>query len=280
MSPSKHNTVLNSVPFKYFEKTFIIVPVTINDSIQTNFILDTGIGITLISKSLCERLACKTNGSHTGKRMSGQEVTIPLSSIKSLAMASLHQVDPVVGVYDLEKLMPGADIGGFLSLKFFSTSAVSIDYKRQIVSIESAESLKQIKSDGSIVPIKLDTQGHSMGVLMSVVLPNGKIISAEVDTGSQALILDERFMKPLGISPTSKSVKKREGKDETGHTYTRYFSKLAKGIHLPGAPQMAVAPMEVMFQKIIYEGLVGHYFLKQFTVTYNFPESQMVFRKP
>ena len=115
---------------------------------------------------------------------------------------------------------------------------------------------------------------------MPVVLPNGQTVSAEVDTGSQALILDERFMKPLGISPKSSTVKRRDGKDETGHSYARYFSKLDKGVHLPGAPQMVVAPMEVMFQKIIYEGLVGHYFLEHFRVTYNLPEAQMIFRKP
>lgn len=276
----KGSTVSSSVPFEYFEKTFIVVPVTIDDSIQTKFILDTGIGINLISKSLCEKLACKVSGSHTGKRMSGQEVTIPMSSVPALSVASLRQTDVPVGVFDIEKLLPDAHIGGFLSLGIFTSSAFSIDYRRQVLSIESADSLKQIKAGGTTVPIKLDIQGASVGVFMPVVLPNGQTVSAEVDTGSQALILDERFMKPLDISAKSPNVRKRHGKDETGHAHTRYFSKLDKGIHLPGAPQMVVAPMEVMFQKIIYEGLVGHYFLEPFTVTYNLPESQMVFRKP
>jgi Aspartyl protease len=53
------------IPFSYIEKSFMVVPIKINDSVTKNFILDTGIGLNLISKSLCEKIGCKINGSHT-----------------------------------------------------------------------------------------------------------------------------------------------------------------------------------------------------------------------
>ena len=34
-----------------------------------------------------------------------------------------------------------------------------------------------------------------------------------------------------------------------------------------------------MFQKIIYDGLVGHSFFRNFNVTYNLPEAEMIFSK-
>jgi hypothetical protein len=75
-------------------------------------------------------------------------------------------------------------------------------------------------------------------------------------------------------------VKHKQGKDETGHLFDRYFTKLKGPVQLPGYPNMNVASINVMFQKIIYDGLVGQYFLRQFVITYNQENSEMIFRKP
>lgn len=80
----KANT--NQVEFSYFEKDFLVVKVIINGSIEGNFILDTGIGITLISKAMCQKINCVVKGEHVGKRMSGQEVKIPLSTVESIEL--------------------------------------------------------------------------------------------------------------------------------------------------------------------------------------------------
>ncbi len=46
---------------------------------------------------------------------------------------------------------------------------------------------------------------------------------------------------------------------------------------LPAAEQMKMESPSVMFQKIIYDGLVGFYFLREFDVTYDLQNSQMIF---
>ncbi len=53
---------------------------------------------------------------------------------------------------------------------------------------------------------------------------NGDSARVEVDTGSSAMILDEKYMKSFAISPDDKNVKTVKGKDETGHPYVRYFA--------------------------------------------------------
>jgi len=115
---------------------------------------------------------------------------------------------------------------------------------------------------------------------MPLVLSNGDQVSVEVDTGSKALILNERFMAPLGILPSDARLRKREGKDETGYAFIRYFTQLPGRVQLLQNREFGVDGIDVMFQKIIYDGLVGHYFLSQFLVTYNLPSSELIFRIP
>jgi hypothetical protein len=270
---------MSEVPFRYVYDTFIVVPVLINGSIHRDFVLDTGIGLNLISKSICQEIGCKTEGQHIGKRMSGQEVTIPMTTIKSLSFGERKLNNVAVGVFDIESLMPKSNIGGFLSLGFFKDSPFTIDYEKRVIRFEDSGALKKIQSEGTRVSVQLDQQGESLGIIMPLVLPNGEKIAAEVDTGSQALILHERYMKPLQILSTDPSVKRKEGKDETGHSYSRFFTNLRGAIHLPNAPKMNSEAPEVMFQKIIYDGLVGHYFFKNFRVTYDLPNLEMIFRR-
>jgi hypothetical protein len=280
-SPRKTEPKMNhisSIPYQYTQKTFITLPVTVGDSVKAPFILDTGIGLNLVSKSICEKLNCKTRGTFTGKRMSGQEIKIPLSSVPALSITGLRVTDVPVGVLDMEELMPGAGIGGFLSLGFFRNQAFTIDYKQKVVVIETKESLSKIKTEGTITPIRLAKHDDALDVFLILVLPNAQNVSVEVDTGSQTLILDERFMAALGVSPSVAAVQRRDGQDETGHSYARYFTKIHGSVHLPQNPNIKSEAPEVMFQKIIYDGLVGHHFLSQFRVTYNLPESEMIFR--
>lgn len=275
----KGKTVMQ-IPFSYVKQSFIVVPVKINDTIAGKFILDTGIGVNLISKSLCEQLKCEIKSSYTGKRMSGQELTLPISEVKFLSFGNIQQTQVPVGVFDMEQLMPGADVDGFLSLDIFKDNAFTIDYKNKTITIETDSTLDKIKTAGVIVPIQIDHQGLSTTIHMPLILPNGKQILVEVDTGSQDLILDEKFMAALGIKVTDSGVRHKEGKDETGHTFNRYFTTLNRAVHLPNHPEMKVEFLNVMFQKIIYEGLVGHFFLREFTVTYNLKKSEIIFRKP
>jgi hypothetical protein len=268
------------LPFSYFSETFMVVPVRINGSLIQNFIFDTGIGVNLISKSVCEKLNCKVEGKFSGKRMSGQEIHTPMSSVAALSVAEHELKNVPVGVFDLEAMMPGSEIGGFLSLGFFKNLPYSVDYKKQTITFENSASLESIRSEGTRVPVQLDIQGPSLQIFMPLVLPDGRRISVEVDTGSQILILNDTFMKALGVAPDGPEVRRRDGKDETGNTFSRFFTSLKGKVHLFQSTDIGVEHPDVMFQKIIYDGLVGHDFLSRFRVTYDLPNSEMIFRSP
>ena len=53
------------------------VPVTVDGSVESRFVLDSGIGLTLLSASLADAVGCEPTGvTFSGRRMSGQEVEV------------------------------------------------------------------------------------------------------------------------------------------------------------------------------------------------------------
>jgi hypothetical protein len=106
------------------------------------------------------------------------------------------------------------------------------------------------------------------------------VITAEIDAGSDQLILNQALAATAGADLTRPDVRKVEGQDETGHAFARYFTALRGDLSLAAAPQIRQADPDVMFQEIIYDGLVGDRFLRNFIVTYDLPRPRMIFASP
>ena len=118
------------MPFEYLEH-FVAAPVTAGGR-ETRFVFDSGIGPTLLSEKLAAELGCvPTGASFTGRRMSGQRVTVPLATLDSLAVAGYRRDGLTVGVFDMSAFRGFDGIGGFLSLDFFRETPVTVDYGTQ-----------------------------------------------------------------------------------------------------------------------------------------------------
>jgi predicted aspartyl protease len=259
---------MQNVQFEYLQH-LVTLPVTAGDR-KTRFVLDSGIGLTLVSEALAAQISCEPTGTaFSGKRMSGQEVSVPLAALDSLAIGDYARTDLTVGVFDLG--IPGLDgIEGFLSLDHFRERAVTVDYASQTIAVGRPPS-------GVSVEVRVEQDGPSTTVYMPLELPNGRTVSVEVDMGSDALILDERFAAELEIDLGADDVRTVNGRDETGHDYTRHFTKLSGVVRVPTAPSLAQRDPEVMFQRIIYDGLAGHAFLRNFAVTFDVPNARLLF---
>jgi hypothetical protein len=243
-------------PFTYIAH-LVAVPVQVN-GVDASFVIDSGIGLTLLSRTIADRAGVTTNGAEfTGRRMSGQAVTTPLASLSSLSFDDLELRDHTVGVFDLDGLPDGID--GFLSLAYFAESPFTVDYVRSEVRLGSG--------DGTAVDIEVEVEGPAVTAFVPLTLPNGITVRVEVDMGSDCLILDERFARG--------ELRVVEGTDETGHNYVRRFGELSGRISV--APELFQDDPKVMFQKIRYDGLVGDDFLSRYTVTFDIPGSRMVF---
>ena len=257
----------------------VTVPVLVGGRKTSRFVLDTGIGLTLLSESLCAAIGCETNGStFTGRRMSGQEVTVPLADAPSLSIGGVTRRDHVVGIIELNGFPPelGA-VDGFLSLAFFEATPFTVDYTRGEVVVESAASADERARDGTAVAVRVARDGPAVDAFVQLDLPGGTTIEVEIDMGSDSLILDERLAAGVGVDLRRDDVRRVESSDETGQPYTRSFTRLDGAINATGAPSVAQPDPDVMFQRIIYDGLVGDAFLRRFTVTYDVPRERMIF---
>jgi Aspartyl protease len=260
---------MQRVPFDYLQH--LVTLAVSAGGLDTRFVFDSGIGLSLVSEPLAQQLACEPTGStFSGRRMSGQEVGVPLATLDSLAVGDYRRHALTVGVFDMSAF-PGFDgIEGFLSLDHFRETTVTVDYASKEITVGA-------RASGASVSVCVEQDGPSTAVFMPLELPHGRTVSVEVDMGSDALILDERFAGELRIDLGGAAVRTVHGRDETGQDYARHFTTLRGVVRVPTAPSLAQRDPDVMFQRIIYDGLVGHSFLRNFAVTYDLPNERLLF---
>jgi hypothetical protein len=269
------------VPTEKIGSHVIHLPVHVGESTTTRFILDTGIGLSIISNKLAARLGVVPSGEvYRGKRMSGQELTVPLAEMPALTVDSCRRENQVVGVFDMGLPPEMGFIEGILSPGIFRDVPFTICRQANRVVLEQADSTASRLRDAVVVPMQVEWNGPSVSLFVGLQLPNGREITTEVDTGSDDLILDARFMRDLNIPREGPGVEKREGTDETGHRYVRYKAQISGLVRLAQATDIARSDVTAIFQEIIYDGLLGDSFLREYDVTYDLANSRLLFAPP
>jgi len=256
-----------TVPLRQASGQFHTLPVTVSGE-QTTAILDTGIGLALVSGALCARVGCEIDGEFVGQRMSGQEVRVPLTRLASLEVGGVVQRDVTAAVIEIEGFFPEPHIEAFVGLPFFRDQPFTIDGPGSALVLESEASLAARAQEGRSLPIRLHQQGPALDTFVRLSLGDGQA-SAEVlmDTGSRTLILHPRYVELLGVD--LEDARRREGEDETGNPYERAYVTLDGPVAFEGAPELRRTGAEVMFQEIIYDGLIGTALLSEFAVTWD-----------
>ncbi len=264
------------LPFDYLAH-LVTVPVRVGAN-EVRFVLDSGIGLTLVSESLARRVRCEpTDSSFAGKRMSGQEISLPISRLPALAVGDHRKESFPVGVLDMGQMAGLDGVDGFLSLKFFTDLPFTVDYSTRSVVIEDDASLAAREREGAAVDVEVESCPASVCVYLPMELPDGNRISAEVDMGSDSLILDCRLAAGLGVDLEAPAVRKVEGTDETGNKFVRYFTSLVGTLRAAEAPAVSQDDPDVMFQDIIHDGLVGDAFLRRQPLTFDLPGERLIF---
>ena len=166
----------------------------------------------------------------------------------------------------------GDGFDGILGPGFFADRIVTTDPVAETFTVHDAGATVE----GSEVPLEIHRDGPSADPFAELVLPSGRTVPVEVDTGSDRLILDTRFMAECGLEVGGPGVSAREGVDETGNTYVRYDATLAGGVHLKAAPETAQDAPRVIFQEIIHDGLIGSEYLYRYLFSFDLAGERMV----
>lgn len=263
------------IPLGHASGQFHTLPVHVNDEVLTVAILDTGIGLALISQALCDRVHCAIDGEFAGRRMSGQEVRVPLTHLERLSVGGVVQENVVAGVIDIEGFFPEPQIEAFVGLPFFGDHPFTIDGPARLLTIESEASLAAREAYARALPIRLEPHGPALDSFVRMALGSE---SAEVlvDTGSRTLILHPRYAATLGVDLQRPDLRREVGHDETGNEYERVYAHLEVPVSFAGARELPRHGAEAMFQEIIHDGLIGTDLLSTFVITWDLARARML----
>jgi predicted aspartyl protease len=106
-----------------------IVPVTFNNSVTGNLMVDTGAGRTIVSKRIATNLRLQSIGSGTGYGIGGQ-VTMSSARVESVKVGEVEIQDMSVSIHDFS---PDPRYEGLLGIDFLSRFHMTLDSAKQVM---------------------------------------------------------------------------------------------------------------------------------------------------
>jgi hypothetical protein len=248
---------------------FTRIPVIVGNQ-PSRFLFDTGIGVNVVSPVMADRLHLGLVGeAFAGQRMSGQWVEAPLVYLPPITLGGWVIADQVAAVVELGQEAGAREFDGILGLSAFEGIAVTVDHGSSRLTLGDP-GLTTFR-----VPLEVRRRGPSTEPFAELVLPSGRAITVEVDTGSGCLILDDGLLDESLVT-TLGEVESSEGTDETGYQWLRRSGVLNGAVHLEDAPLSRQERPRVLFQDIVHDGLIGADYLDRFRYTVDIGREQLL----
>jgi predicted aspartyl protease len=116
------------------QRGYISVPVLLNEQLQAHLLLDTGAGITLISKALARRLGLRSSSHHSVRlKTVAKDIRVPLARLEDIRFGHINKQDFPVAISDLNL---GADqFDGILGMDFLRGYDIHIDHKHHRITL-------------------------------------------------------------------------------------------------------------------------------------------------
>ena len=182
------NSKRRTLPFKLI-RNLVVVQVNINNSGPYNFVLDTGVGLMIItdpqlvdSINIPNKRTIKIAG--LGKGQSYEAfITSPLS-INISGIVS-HNVSAAIFKKDHFGLShyAGVDIHGLLGYEFFNKLAVKVNFTDSLITVTKPEHMRRFKK-GSRVPITIEDNKPYLNTVITLNDETQQIKKVIVDLGA------------------------------------------------------------------------------------------------
>lgn len=174
--------------FRYI-KNLIIIPLTINGKGPFNFVLDTGLGITLITDpSLSDSLklknlrTLKVTGFGEGQELSAYVAPSLFIDIGSNISGEVSAAILKNDAFNLSAFT-GIPVHGLIGYEFFSSFIVKINYSTNTLRLYSHSSL-YVPKRGIKIPISIEDRKPYLNAVISDSLTRQSLVKLIIDTGA------------------------------------------------------------------------------------------------
>lgn len=130
-----------------------------------------------------------------GKRMSGQEIRVPLVRLPRLDLGG-HVLPNVTAGIAAFGAPEENGFDGIVGLDLLGCLPLTIDPFAHSVRLGAVTTVPE---SATVVPVRLSRDGPAVEMRADLRLPDGRVIEIEVDTGSGSTILNSRFMTACGV---------------------------------------------------------------------------------
>jgi hypothetical protein len=213
------------------------------------FVIDTGGGLTAVSREAAGEIGCEPWGQLTGFRMGGDRLDLKRCENVEIDTGQLVLRPATTGIWDFNKMLPpgAAPIAANVGLDAFTGKVVTLDIGNRQLVVETPESLKKRLAVAKEVPVQFvkEVEGYSITIALALDTPKGHIWM-HLDSGDDVpLTLDSHVAAALGLDAS-----KKHGQALNG--------TLAGGVPLQG---------NVDIKDIIFDGNIGAPIISNWIVT-------------
>lgn len=255
----------------------ILLPVAVNDRGPFDFILDTGAGTSLLSTELAKQLEVKIIGAKEGESAGGK-ISVSLAKVDSLGVGETRLPNVDVGIVDLSHIgrTVGARIDGDLGYNFIKHFRITIDYRKLEMRFEDPKRVEYFgNAPLTAVPMRLANPAKPL-ILVEVHANGRGPFQFAIDTGTSTTAITPELARQLGVNSSP------IGAATTGGVHVPVTGGTLASFHVGGArienSSVVVADFFTMLSQAIgtrLDGIVGHNFLRNYTVAFDYPNATL-----
>jgi Aspartyl protease len=241
------------------------------------FLIDTGVSDLFFDVELAKALNLSLWGKNVHRETKQQ---IKFGTVASLEIGPMVLQNTRVAVLNFSSLTPafGERLAGLLGYPFFAKAVIEVNYPKQSISCFDPQHYRLPRGEWQPLTLKSNRpaltarfEGNRDGLFM---LDTGSTATVHFFPGfiEKHALLDHRDVSKATRSRVSGAYELLVGEIAWFELAGRRFEKPTVGFRLPNRPESEGTEG--------FAGVIGHGFMREFIVVFNYPESKVALLRP
>ena len=244
-----------------------------------NFVLDTGSGISVISKDTAKKLRIKpvTRGGLARAIGGNGKFEIVFGFLRTISIGDVKIKN--VPIYIREFYTKGEKIDGYIGLSLISKFLTTIDYENSTFALKKKDLLENNDNNLLSVPLRLTSSGFLSGeIQLEGIEPKLNFI---VDTGASISVISDELANTKELSPFLRDEKMRVigAAGVTENVSSFLLPRVTFGSHSRERIKAIALDLDIINEASGFQqaGILGGNFLKYYRLTFDFENSKVIF---